>query len=407
MAEKSERRSLQSPVGIATFVHLFEPFAFKATKTRPADAMELAALRAEYLTALIDDALAWLLGNDLPYLIAPGWHIDDTLRGNGNGVADPGEQIALPVTLANHGSGAASGVWARAELSRADLASFMDNFAFWPLIGSGQSLESEPPHLMLRVAEDAPCGSVVDVTLALRTDEGFRATRRLSFKIGKGGGLHTTYPWPSEPQAIPNPGILDAPIAIGEGFVVGDVNCRVDISHSSISLIKVILESPAGTRVTLHDRTGDGNRLAVTYDTERQPAGPGSMSDFDGEIGTGVWHLYVNDMKPDMMAGALNAWSLVVDTDDLCHDAPCSDTLPASVGASVRVSKLAGSDVRVTWNSVAGADHYVIWRARDPRLTDAENRRANGRRRDRVGRARPAEGRGDVLLHRARGERVR
>lgn len=36
MAEKKERKSLQSPVGIATFVHLFEPFAFKATKTRPA-----------------------------------------------------------------------------------------------------------------------------------------------------------------------------------------------------------------------------------------------------------------------------------------------------------------------------------------------------------------------------------
>ena len=36
MAEKKERKSLQSPVGIATFTHLFEPFAFPATKSRPA-----------------------------------------------------------------------------------------------------------------------------------------------------------------------------------------------------------------------------------------------------------------------------------------------------------------------------------------------------------------------------------
>ena len=36
MAEKRERKSLQSPIGIATFVHLFDPFAFKATATRAA-----------------------------------------------------------------------------------------------------------------------------------------------------------------------------------------------------------------------------------------------------------------------------------------------------------------------------------------------------------------------------------
>ena len=36
MAEKKERRSLQSPVGTATFVHLWEPFAYKAAPNRPA-----------------------------------------------------------------------------------------------------------------------------------------------------------------------------------------------------------------------------------------------------------------------------------------------------------------------------------------------------------------------------------
>lgn len=36
MADKKERKSLQTPIGIATFVHLWEPFAFKATANRPA-----------------------------------------------------------------------------------------------------------------------------------------------------------------------------------------------------------------------------------------------------------------------------------------------------------------------------------------------------------------------------------
>jgi len=36
MADKKERKSLQSPIGTATFVHLFKPFAFPATKSKPA-----------------------------------------------------------------------------------------------------------------------------------------------------------------------------------------------------------------------------------------------------------------------------------------------------------------------------------------------------------------------------------
>jgi hypothetical protein len=51
MADTKERKSIQSPVGTATFVHLFEPFAFKATKTR-------AAKDAQYSVLLVFDAAA-------------------------------------------------------------------------------------------------------------------------------------------------------------------------------------------------------------------------------------------------------------------------------------------------------------------------------------------------------------
>lgn len=323
--------------------------------------------------ALLDDALEWLLGNDLPYLVATGLRIDDTVRGNGDGIADPGETVAVAIALGNRGSGEATGTWSRATLDRADIAAFTDNYAAWPGIGSGISAESLLPHTMIRIADDAACGTPIELTLELRTNEGFRATRALSFKIGTGGGMHATYAWPSEAQQIPNPGVLDAPITIPDGFVVGDVNCHVDASHSSITLIKIILESPLGTRVTLHDRTGTGSQLNATYDTNRQPDGPGSMSDFDGEVGTGTWHLYVNDMKTDMMVGALNAWSLIFDTADLCHGSTCTDAIPAAVGPSLELEKLEGGDVRFSWESVPGADGYVVWRSRDPRLLDAES----------------------------------
>lgn len=154
-------------------------------------------------TAIVDNALEWLVGNDLPYLIFDGFTVDDAEFGNGDGIVDPGETIRLVVDLANRGSGEATNTWASACADAPGVATFADNYAAWPSIASGSSMASSAPHLVVRIANDAPCGSVVEVTLAITTDEGFGAERRFSFEVGTGGGRQVTSPGRTSPSRSP------------------------------------------------------------------------------------------------------------------------------------------------------------------------------------------------------------
>jgi subtilisin-like proprotein convertase family protein len=318
----------------------------------------------------LDNALEWLLGNDLPYLIYDGHVIHDEELGNADGVVDPGEVLELVVTLANEGSGAATGVWAEASTDRPSYVTMIDDLADWPDLASGAAGASLSPHLQLKVAEDTPCGTVIEVELDILTAEGFTATRRFSFKVGTGGGEHVEYAKGGDGEEIPNPGILDSTIEVPEGFRIADVNCHVQLQHSSISLIKVVLASPGDARVTLHDRSGQGMKLDTIYDSQKQPDGPGSMSDYDGSVATGTWHLYVDDFKPDMMAGVLQGWKLIFDTDDLCHGYSCDETLPPEAGDDLTLERLEGRDVRLEWGVVEGASGYAVWRSSRPDMSD-------------------------------------
>jgi subtilisin-like proprotein convertase family protein len=319
---------------------------------------------------LLDNALEWLIGNDLPYLVYDRHSVNEDEIGNGDGVVDPGEVVELVVTLANHGSGAASGVWAEASTNRPSYVTMIDDFAQWPDLASGEAQASLAPHLQLEIDESTPCGTVVEVDLSIVTAEGFSATRRFSFKVGTGGGQHLEYTFTGEPTQIPNPGILDSEIEVPDVFRIGDVNCYVKLRHSSISLIKVVLGDPDDSRVTLHDRTGSGMNLETTYDSQTQPHGPGEMSDYDGKVGTGTWHLYVNDIKDDKMSGVLDAWKLIFDTEDLCHGYTCEEPVPGEVGDDLMLERLEGTDVQLSWGPVAGASGYVVRRCSDPRMAD-------------------------------------
>jgi subtilisin-like proprotein convertase family protein len=321
---------------------------------------------------VMENSLEWLVGNDLPYLVLTGHLVIDDDLGNADGVVDPGETVHLSVMLSNRGSSASTDTWARATTDHPLQIAFVDNYAEWPVIQSGVTATSLAPHLVLRVAEDTPCGTVVQVTLEIANAEGFHATRLFSFKVGTGGGQHATYPSTDTPKAIPNPGVADSVLDIDTLFRIGDVNCQVDIQHSSTSLIKITLESPEGTTVVLHDGEDVGNEIRTTYDSQTLPHGPGSMSDYDGEIGTGDWHLYVEDLSGDMMLGIVNDWSLIFDTADLCHEQTCGEPVPGEVADSLTVDKISGTDIHMEWGPVTGASGYNIWRSGDPQMSGAE-----------------------------------
>jgi len=140
-----------------------------------------------------------------------------------------------------------------------------------------------------------------------------------------------------------------------DGNIV-DVNVSVDIEHTWVSDLRLILVSPDGTRVSLvRNEGGDGQDFAGTqFDDEAtlriqqadapfagsfQPAG--LLSNLDGEDPNGRWRLVVRD-DAYYDGGMLHNWSL-----DITTDAPAQeeDNPGGDPGGPDAIIDLEGNDV--------------------------------------------------------------
>ncbi|MCB0569723.1 MAG: proprotein convertase P-domain-containing protein [Phaeodactylibacter sp.] len=92
--------------------------------------------------------------------------------------------------------------------------------------------------------------------------------------------------------------------------LVKKARLSVDISHTFISDLQVILRSPAGTEILLHNRTGgDSDNLVRTYDMSNTPA----LAQLVGQSVKGTWSLLARDLA-NRDIGKLNAWELLLET---------------------------------------------------------------------------------------------
>ena len=136
------------------------------------------------------------------------------------------------------------------------------------------------------------------------------ASRAVTLDVGR-----VWYPSTDTPIAITDNSTFTSNRVVADDFCIADVNVDMDISHTFIGDLIVSLTSPAGTTVTLHNRTGgSANDIMTMYDDEpgtgvTPPDGPGSLSDFDGESSLGTWTLTVSD-NASADTGTLNGWSM-------------------------------------------------------------------------------------------------
>jgi subtilisin-like proprotein convertase family protein len=110
--------------------------------------------------------------------------------------------------------------------------------------------------------------------------------------------------------AIPDnqPNGIERTLVTAAAGRVRSVEVGVDITHTYIGDLSVALVSPAGTRVTLHDRTGrDADNLIVTH----TPATLPGLDRLRGEPIAGAWKLQVADREA-VDLGKLNRWSLEI-----------------------------------------------------------------------------------------------
>ena len=93
---------------------------------------------------------------------------------------------------------------------------------------------------------------------------------------------------------------ISSVITINDPLTVFATQADINISHSYIGDLIVTLTSPTGTTSTLHSQSGgSADDLIQSY----------ALADFNGEVATGDWTLYVEDtFAAD--TGTLNNWSL-------------------------------------------------------------------------------------------------
>ncbi|RMD74349.1 MAG: hypothetical protein D6818_03330, partial [Bacteroidetes bacterium] len=139
----------------------------------------------------------------------------------------------------------------------------------------------------------------------------------------------TTYTSTDVPKTIASasPAVAVSTIDIPAGGVITDVNVvNLDISHTWVNDLTVVLTSPMGTSVTLFQKVcGQENNVQLDFDDEGSPYGnipcppvDGNayqpyepLSAFDGQPSTGTWILTVIDDYPQD-GGSLNGWGLEI-----------------------------------------------------------------------------------------------
>lgn len=230
-----------------------------------------------------------------------------------NGAADPGETVSFTLQVTNGGALAAAGV--SAVLSTGTpLVTILDgasSYADLPV--GGGAVNSTPFRLAIDPA--FPCGDVIDLNLTFtfnnKAQAGDKTVSAVSFTLGTGTPLGVNLsasPGIAVPDANSN-GATSTIVVSGTGSLV-TANFAVDVhvTHPNIGDLRVILTSPAGNSLWLHNRSGGtADNLVGTYPTTLTPVSP-----FDQIIGQsldGTWSLKVVDYTAGN-TGVLDSWGI-------------------------------------------------------------------------------------------------
>ncbi len=113
------------------------------------------------------------------------------------------------------------------------------------------------------------------------------------------------------------------------------VRVSVDISHSYVEDLELILESPMGTKVVLYKNQAGARNLVGSFPGDFQTYE--SLDAFIGEYSRGDWKLYVRDTI-NLVSGKLNDWSIEFNKDSVPDDDTDKPSVPVVVNGVKKVS---------------------------------------------------------------------
>jgi subtilisin-like proprotein convertase family protein len=231
--------------------------------------------------------------------------LTQALDASGNGVVVPGEEVDLSLTVKNSGTLVATRVLG--TLSSLDQqATLVMASSEYPDLEPGQS-SANSATLRIKVNPNAPCGTLLKLQLTVQYDDQ-SVSFPVELRLGQAQGVAlSSTPNLAVPDADPK-GIIDAIDVTSNGTVSDQFKVGVNVKHSYRGDLKVILISPSGKQVILHDRSGIGaDDVIGTYPTTLQPKEP--LSKILGEPLSGKWQLQVADLASSDV-GTFASWNL-------------------------------------------------------------------------------------------------
>jgi subtilisin-like proprotein convertase family protein len=279
-------------------------------------------------------------------------------HGDANGIAEPGEEITLAVTI-EAATTAQTGVTGVLTTTTPGVT-IVDDTATWPDLTAGVPTASNAPHFLVRIADTVTCPSTIDFDLSVTSNEGGPYPGSFSRSVGEAltpAGL---------PLAIPDnvaAGATSA-LAVSQNVTLSDVNVRVQIQHTYVGDLQIKIRSPLGTEVQLLDRPGvppgtfgcGDDNMDVTFDDagsvnlETHCAGAtpwysgvglptSALSAFNGQASQGNWVLTVAD-RAGQDVGSVIGWELITTPPLVGACDPCPTLTGVPLGADAAAFRL-------------------------------------------------------------------
>ena len=291
----------------------------------------------------------------------------DTAGGNGNGVVEPGEKIALTVGLLNSGDAPATAVSGTLATSTGTVT-FANQSASYGTLNPG-TVGSNATAFIFTLSPSQTCGAPVNFSETIVYDGGLTAVIAFSVPTGT-TPLHTAS---DVPKAIPDNSPVGATstLAITAPGTVTKVTVTLSIAHTFDGDLTIQLISPAGTTVNLSDRNGgNGNFFNTVFDDDAPtPIASGvapfngvfrpdqPLSTLNGAAITGAWKLFVVDNAP-VDIGSIQHWSLAVQS-----SVPACTVFPPPTVISINPTsgdKAGGAAVTIKGTNFGGATSVMF-----------------------------------------------
>jgi len=277
---------------------------------------------------------------------------DSGVFGDGDGIAEPGELLRFSVLLANPGLVDLTHVHGALSSTTPGVSAAVPDADFGTI--AADTGEANTTDYVLALAPDLACGSQIQLTLHVTSDQGSFDVP-LVVALGAGDSVFASA------DAFPK-GIADddqtstsavSTLSVPSSGRIDHLRATVNITHTAVGDLHVWVTSPAGTTVDLVETPFSGLNWfgPVTFDDaafeaiQDVPDGAGSLgatyvpneplAAFAGEDRAGTWTLRVTDNFSGDRDGTLNGWS--IDTDQ--PSCSTSSTLPtATTGDATGVS---------------------------------------------------------------------